>query len=80
ADEGYETAIIFQARDCTQAGYNYRSLMLWQSLLYSSDTKVSELAKKEIIDVEKHVKQQRLKELEEQRHQQIQIQMQQRQK
>ncbi|MDE4948922.1 sel1 repeat family protein, partial [Francisella tularensis subsp. holarctica] len=42
--------------------------------------KVSELAKKEIIDVEKHVKQQRLKVIEEQRQQQIKIQMQQSQK
>lgn len=80
AAEGYEPAIIVQARDFTQAGDNYRALMLWQTLLYSSDPKVSELAKKEIIDVEKHVKQQRLKELEEQRQQQIKIQMQQRQK
>ncbi|WP_173677759.1 tetratricopeptide repeat protein [Francisella tularensis] len=80
AAEGYEPAIIVQARDFTQAGDNYRALMLWQTLLYSSDPKVSELAKKEIIDVEKRVKQQRLKELEEQRQQQIKIQMQQRQK
>ncbi|WP_160487181.1 tetratricopeptide repeat protein [Francisella tularensis] len=80
AAEGYEPAIIVQARDFTQAGDNYRALMLWQTLLYSSDPKVSELAKKEIIDVEKHVKQQCLKELEEQRQQQIKIQMQQRQK
>ncbi|MBK2013408.1 tetratricopeptide repeat protein [Francisella tularensis] len=80
AAEGYEPAIIVQARDFTQAGDNYRALMLWQTLLYSSDPKVSELAKKEMIDVEKRVKQQRLKELEEQRQQQIKIQMQQRQK
>ncbi|RZP34856.1 sel1 repeat family protein [Francisella tularensis subsp. mediasiatica] len=80
AAEGYEPAIIVQARDFTQAGDNYRALMLWQTLLYSSDPKVSEFAKKEIIDVEKRVKQQRLKELEEQRQQQIKIQMQQRQK
>lgn len=80
AAEGYEPSIIVQARDFTQAGDNYRALMLWQTLLYSSDPKVSELAKKEMIDVEKRVKQQRLKELEEQRQQQIKIQMQQRQK
>lgn len=46
AAEGYEPAIIVQARDFTQAGDNYRALMLWQTLLYSSDPKVSELAKK----------------------------------
>lgn len=80
AAEGYEPAIIVQARNFTQAGDNYRALMLWQTLLYSSDPKVSELAKKEIVDVEERVKQQRLKELEEQRQQQIKIQIQQRQK
>ncbi|MFV9925023.1 MAG: tetratricopeptide repeat protein [Francisella endosymbiont of Hyalomma scupense] len=80
AAEGYEPAIIVQARDFTQAGDNYRALMLWQTLLYSSDPKVSELAKKEIVDVENRVKQQRLKELEEQRQQQIKMQMQQRKK
>ena len=67
AAEGYEPAIIVQARNFTQAGDNYRALMLWQTLLCSSDPKVSELAKKEIVDVENRVKQQRLKELEEQR-------------
>ena len=77
AAEGYEPAIIVQARDFTQAGDNYRALMLWQTLLYSSDPKVSELAKKEIVDVENRVKQQRLKELEEQRQQQIKMQIQQ---
>lgn len=37
AAEGYEPAIIVQARYFTQAGDNYRALMLWQILLYSSD-------------------------------------------
>lgn len=80
AAEGYEPAIIVQARDFTQAGDNYKALMLWQTLLYSSNPKVSELAKKEIVDVENRVKQQRFEKLEEQRQQQIKIQMQQRKK
>ncbi|AIT08568.1 hypothetical protein LO80_00330 [Candidatus Francisella endociliophora] len=64
AAQGYEPAIIVQARNFTKDGDNYRALMLWQTLLYSSDPQVSELAKKEIVNVEKLVKQQRLAEIE----------------
>lgn len=63
AAEGYEPAIIVQARNFTENGDNYRALMLWQTLLYSSDPKVSELAKKEIKNVEKLVKKQRQAEI-----------------
>lgn len=59
AAEGYEPAIIIQAQNFSKSGDNYRALMLWQTLLYSSNSKVSKLAKKEIIKVEKLVKQQR---------------------
>lgn len=63
AAQGYEPAIMIQAHNFTESGDNYRALMLWQTLLYSSDPKVSELAKKEIISVEKLVKKQRLAEI-----------------
>lgn len=48
--------------------------MLWQTLLYSSDPKVAELAKKEIVEVENLVKQERLKTLEKERLKRIEIQ------
>ena len=32
AAEGYESVIIVQAQNFTQAGDNYRALMLWQTL------------------------------------------------
>ena len=62
AAEGYEPAIIVQANNFTKAGDNYRSLMLWQTLLYSSDPKVSELAKTEIPKIQKLVGAEREKE------------------
>lgn len=48
--------------------------MLWQTLLYSSNLKVAELAKKEIVKVENLVKQERLKTLEKERFKRIEIQ------
>ncbi|AJI52323.1 tetratricopeptide repeat protein [Francisella philomiragia] len=74
AANGYEPAIIVQARNFTDKGDNYRALMLWQTLLYSSDPKVAELAKKEIVEVENLVKQERLKTLEKERLKRIEIQ------
>ncbi|WP_265658396.1 tetratricopeptide repeat protein [Francisella philomiragia] len=74
AANGYEPAIIVQARNFTDKGDNYRALMLWQTLLYSSDPKVAELAKKETVEVENLVKQERLKTLEKERLKRIEIQ------
>ncbi|MEY8766235.1 MULTISPECIES: sel1 repeat family protein [Francisella] len=74
AANGYEPAIIVQARDFTKKGDNYRALMLWQTLLYSSDPKVAELAKKEIVKVEELVKQERLETLEKERLKRIELQ------
>lgn len=74
AANGYEPAIIVQARNFTDKGDNYRALMLWQTLLYSSDPKVAELAKKEVVKVEDLVKQERLKNLEKERLKRIEIQ------
>nr|WP_231138753.1 SEL1-like repeat protein [Francisella orientalis] len=74
AANGYEPAIIVQARNFTDKGDNYKALMLWQTLLYSSNLKVAELAKKEIVKVENLVKQERLKTLEKERFKRIEIQ------
>ena len=62
AAEGYEPALIVQAYNFSDAGDNYRALMLWQTLLYSSDPKVSELAKTEIPKIQKLVEAERQKE------------------
>ena len=62
AAEGYEPALIVQAHNFSKTGDNYRALMLWQTLLYSSDPKVSELAKTEIPKIQKLVEAERKKE------------------
>lgn len=80
AAQGYEPAIIVQARNFTKSGDNYRALMLWQTLLYSSDPKVSQLAKKEILEVEKLVKEERLAEQERQKQLQLEEQKKEQQK
>ena len=62
AAEGYEPALIVQAHNFSKTHDNYRALMLWQTLLYSSDPKVSELAKTEILKIQKLVEMERQKE------------------
>ena len=62
AAEGYEPALIVQAHNFSEKGDNYRALMLWQTLLYSSDPKVSETAKEEIPKIQKLVELERKKE------------------
>jgi TPR repeat protein len=71
AAEGYEPALIVQAHNFTKAGDNYRSLMLWQTLLYSSDPKVSKIAKTEIPKIQKLVEVERKKEESELENEQV---------
>ena len=66
ASRGYEPAIIEQARIFEKNKNYHRALMLWQTLLYSSNPKVADLAEKEIAKSETLVRKRRQKELEEQ--------------
>ncbi|GAB4221850.1 MAG: SEL1-like repeat protein [Francisella sp.] len=73
AAEDYEPAIIVQAQDFEKAGDTSKAMMLWQKLLYSSNPKVSDLAKKEIIKIQEHLKQQQLQIQEQKRKKQIDL-------
>jgi TPR repeat protein len=53
AAEGYEPALIKQAQNFTNEDDNYRALMLWQTLLYSSNPATAKKAKIEIAKLNK---------------------------
>jgi len=61
AAEGYEPALVVQAYSYTKTNDNYRALMLWQTLLYSSNTKISKIAKAEIPKIQKILESERKK-------------------
>lgn len=66
AAEGYEPALMKQAQNFTDESDNYRALMLWQTLLYSSNPKTAKKAKAEIVKVNKLLDKERAEERAEQ--------------
>ncbi|WP_150467442.1 tetratricopeptide repeat protein [Francisella sp. SYW-9] len=63
--KSYEPAIIKQAELFTKNKDYHRASILWQKLLYSSNTKTADRAEKEMAKIEALIKEQREKELEE---------------
>lgn len=60
--EGYEPALIKQAQNSTDEGDNNRALMLWQTLLYSSNPATSKKATTKIDEIQKVLKKERVEE------------------